>query len=377
MRTFAISKVAVAPNLAERYCYRMDENKQLQPLVMRDPRFVAGRETMGQSTSIDIFAILLEEALSKYGPDNFETAPAYYEYGNALFRVAQRQKDDTIQCSGKDLEPTSSPPIGSAVSRREEAALAAERRASSGKYDEHEYDDTKAVLATKQETIIAQVNSLNNDEKDSNSDIDIALEMMENAYAIVDGANEARDSHQPNKYTEWIRDYMPRILTGIGEVLSALNRHPDAADAYLHALGLREAILDTALAQSADNKSPRSHQLRLLSCRRRIVEANTLIVEELLACDFQRDVTTTETKSLLVPAGKVVEYATGYYERARDELQETVFLMGQLQAVTHDMGEEKENVCFAATLVMSVGESLAAVDEALQCEPQKKKSKLS
>ena len=96
------------------------------PVIIRDPRFVVGRATIGRSTAIDVFETLLHEAISKYGgPDNdtdpgssnvksdsgdinkvdvtdtstgtgsiIETAPAYYEYGNALLRFAIRQKDE-------------------------------------------------------------------------------------------------------------------------------------------------------------------------------------------------------------------------------------------------------------------------------------------
>ena len=36
---------------------------------------------------------------------------------------------------------------------------------------------------------------------------------------------------------------------------------------------------------------------------------------------------TTESKDVLVKAAERVDYARGYYDKARDELQETVLLM--------------------------------------------------
>ena len=88
-----------------------------------------------------------------------------------------------------------------------------------------------------------------------------------------------------------------------------------------------------------------------------------LIAEELLACPPDQDVIMTESQDVLVKAPERVDYARGYYDKARDELQETVLLMGALAAKGIDLGQEKENVCFAATLVMGVGTSLAEIDE--------------
>ena len=93
------------------------------------------------------------------------------------------------------------------------------------------------------------------------------------------------------------------------------------------------------------------------------MEANILVAEALLACPKDEDVITTETKDLLVGAKERVDYARGYYDKARDELQEAVFLMGKIAASGADLGMEKEDICFAATLLMGVGETLAAHDD--------------
>jgi tetratricopeptide (TPR) repeat protein len=186
-------------------------------------------------------------------------------------------------------------------------------------------------------------------------------------------------------------------LTGIGDTLSALQRHADAADAYLRALAHRQSALDACLAESppADAPHPTNEddiekQLTLLKCRRQMVEATILLVEALLACGNDQDVVTTESQVVLVVQGNVIDYARGYYDRARDELQETVLLLGQVAAVTTsasftlqaNLKEEKENICFVATLVMGAGTTLAELDEqgaadtTEEKEPRKKKPRV-
>ena len=63
-------------------------------------------------------------------------------------------------------------------------------------------------------------------------------------------------------------------------------------------------------------------------------------------------------------------------DKARDALQEAVFFMGQLAARNIDLGREKEDVCFLATMVMGVGTRLAELDEQQESsQPAKKKVK--
>jgi len=64
-----------------------------------------------------------------------------------------------------------------------------------------------------------------------------------------------------------------------------------------------------------------------------------------------------------VPAAERIDYVRGYYDKARDELQEAVLLMGRLASQGHVVNEEKEDVCFVATLVMGIGTMLAEYDE--------------
>ena len=129
----------------------------------------------------------------------------------------------------------------------------------------------------------------------------------------------------------------------------------DAADAYARALPYREEFVE---AHDKDSLT-----LQHLKDRRLLVEANVLVAEALLGCEHGKHVVTTETKDMLVTADERVDYARGYYEKAREELQETVYLMGRIAATGIDLGNEKEDVCFAATLLMGVGETLITFDE--------------
>lgn len=192
------------------------------------------------------------------------------------------------------------------------------------------------------------------------------------AYSILD---ECQTRSNDDIFPEWTKIYLPRVLLGIGDCLSALKRHGDAADAYSRALEHRQAQLETSKAQKAET-------VEHLQCQRRVCEATVLIAEELLACPDGKDVVTSETGSLIVKGDEKTEYARGYYDKARDSLQDTVYLMGKLAAKKVDLGTEKEDVCFLATMIMGVGESLAAIDEneqereaAASTEPEKKKAK--
>ena len=183
---------------------------------------------------------------------------------------------------------------------------------------------------------------------------------METAWSILDQYSENPASYDNNNkdYTAWDKEQAPRFLTGTRDVLSALQRHADATDAYCRALGHRQEHL----VEFSDDETG-SLTVNFLQCRRRLVETNVLIAKELLACPSDQDVITTESQDVLVKAPERVDYARGYYNKARDELQETVLLMGALAAKGIDLGQEKENVCFAATLVMGVGTNLAEIDE--------------
>lgn len=363
------------------------------PKVVKDARFRAGRTLVrnGQaSKAVDIFATLLEEARNKFGDEHFETCPAYYEYGNALFRLSNRRKLNEIDSE----EQTTNDLVQSSERRqqencfkkqmREAAASAASRRASNKKAstssDGKGNSSIKSDEPTKVRSDIDAIQPVNDfplskDANDSSSEIDddiqLSLEIMETAWAILDECQQTNPEDMANLYSEWIREQVPRILTGIGDVLSSLQRHADAADAYSRALEYREESLENQFTTDSEKQT-----VEYLTCRRLIVESNVLIAEELLACPSDLDVITTESKSVLVRASEgVIDYARGYYDKARDALQETVLLMGQLSASGVDIGTEKEDICFAATMVMGVGTNLAEIDEQNETtsEPMKKK----
>lgn len=311
-------------------------NNTEEPIVCRDPRFIAGRQLIGQAAAVELYASLLQQVREQYGPSSIESAPAYLQYGKALFWDRSNSANEKTE----DARTT--------------AAEAAERRlAAATTTTEKEGGDSKPAAVKRDapdengSAPIANDNAATNSSP-VNEDVLLALEMMETAWSIMD--DEQADAP---KYQQWLISETPRVLSGIADVLSALNRHADAADAYLRALELRQNLLQAESPQSVDT----------LKARRLIVELNVLIAQELLACDPQQDVVTTESETTLVKAGQVVEYARGYYDKARDELQETVLLMGKLAAKNADVKEEKENICFAATMVMGVGTTLAQMDE--------------
>jgi hypothetical protein len=71
-----------------------------------------------------------------------------------------------------------------------------------------------------------------------------------------------------------------------------------------------------------------------------------------------------------------VDYAHGYYNRARDEMQETLLLMAQMAADHMEFESEKDNIRNTAILLMGAGEKFAAIDhEAIQSQDQKEPSK--
>lgn len=309
--------------------------------------------------AIEIFASLLEEARTTFGEDSIESAPAYYEYGNALLRDASSEEGN-IEETEQALDP------------REAAAKAAERRlqGSGAKSEEDQKTSAKAdekYDSKEENTEDHQKDREDESSTDNNEDVELALEMMETAWSILDEYIQSDPSDK--KYNEWATEQSPRYLTGIGDTLSVAGRHPDAADAYSRALEQRLELL-RAFDQTKDPTPA------YLKCRRLIVEANILIAEEFLACPGGEDVITTETKDVLVKAAERVDYARGYYDKARDELQETVLLMGEMAAKGMDITEEKENICFVSTMVMGVGMKLAELDEVANAkEPAKKRSK--
>jgi hypothetical protein len=450
------------------------------PLLTRDPRFIAGRQIVGEEGAVAIFATLLESVQLRVeagDTDPIETAPGYYEYGNALLRLWHRQQQSSTMIDdddpndnndgdeGKNHDDRDDGKDGDDVNHnnknnkkndpREAAARAAEARMKQqeqlAKAETTEGMMTIPAIMDKQERgppettssssngpaasmikaeeheIIEErgsgssVGRCEDNDDDDAEDLVLALETMETAFAIMDEyLDDDRDElHQEQqqesptpppplppqggasapsacnnekkketkkimkKYNTWVLSQMPRVLTGMGDVLVELKRPADATAAYLQALDYRTAEVVEAAAASDNIKNGEENKgLDQLTRRRKLVEANILIVEALLLAPPDQDLVTTESQAVLVPAGGIGEYAQGYYDQARNELQETLLLMGQLVAAASaargsghvgdddDLNTEKENVSHAATLVMAAGTALLDYMRAEQDQQQ-------
>ncbi|KAG7363665.1 hypothetical protein IV203_027026 [Nitzschia inconspicua] len=324
------------------------------PVVTSDPRFRAGRTLvergMADQGAVDMFATLLEETTQTYGESSIESAPAYYEYGNALLRaaaIAQQQEDEQQQQQQQPEDGEKKPSVSK------------EKDDQSGNDNEESNDNSTNDEDPNEEE--------EEEEEEEESDVPLALTMMENAYSILDDYCESSSNNSSCDYSKWVKEQFPRVLLGIGDTLSTLGRHADAADAYSRSLEIRQNELQEF--SNNNNNDTAVATIPQLVAHRKVVEATILVAEELLACPPDQDVVTTETSSLIVKKEERIAYAKGYYDKARDALQEAVFLMGKLAAANVDLGREKEDVCFLATLVMGVGESLAAIDEAHDTQP--------
>eukprot|EP00545_Synedropsis_sp_CCMP1620_P009776 CAMPEP_0119016176 /NCGR_PEP_ID=MMETSP1176-20130426/11854_1 /TAXON_ID=265551 /ORGANISM="Synedropsis recta cf, Strain CCMP1620" /LENGTH=396 /DNA_ID=CAMNT_0006969509 /DNA_START=231 /DNA_END=1421 /DNA_ORIENTATION=- len=362
-----------------------------------DPRFLAARQMMQAGRTdgaVDMFATLVEEAIAKHLDSSLEAAVCFYEYGNALFRnvMNSHMEDDEEQeaaaavSAAASLIPASD--IKAAAAAAAEARLQLSSVQSAAAADDGDSKPAAKITAPSAPPVDddddGKEEKKGDDKQPSNTndattaavaavlddeDIPLALEMMENAYAIL----EEKASLRCNKNNEWMQRQMPRVLQGLGDVLRELNRMADAADAYSRALPYREEFVQIAAGASSNENTTNATassslsttaSLQQLEDRRLLVEANVLVAEALLGCAHGHHVVTSETNDMLVTADERVDYARGYYDKARDELQETVYLLGAMAAQgSVDLGNEKENVCLAATLLMGVGETLAAFDE--------------
>ena len=109
------------------------------------------------------------------------------------------------------------------------------------------------------------MNNQEEDENDDADDIELALEMMETSWSILDAYHEEMQQrrtvhnseasngiptstgHRNKNYDHWVLEQIPRVLTGMGDALAMLQRHADAVDAYLRALDHRQTALDDYL----------------------------------------------------------------------------------------------------------------------------------
>lgn len=386
----------------------LNVSKDTEPNVVNDPRFRAGRKIIQSGkageNAIQLFATLVEESRTKYGEDAIETSACYYEYGNAIFRAAARSTsaddDDDNAADSKTGDDNGNDEKVSAESKsntkRSAAAEAAQKRlkmtetgsGTSKTTDSLKVpDDSSCDNEKRKATAISSISHESSESKEETSsnlpvmdeDIALALEMIENAFSIMDQYLHSNEDKKNAPFQSWCQNQIPRILTGIGDLYSFLKRHADAADSYIRAIPYRESLVEqysSPSEESSEKKSASSLSLDHLKARRLFVEVHVLIAEELLAHPSDLDVIATPRPSvsqdkdvnemkpiLLVKASERIDFATGYYEKARDELQETVFLMGKIASKGIDLGMEKEDVCFLATILMGVGNTLADIEE--------------
>jgi len=334
----------------------------IQPSITKDPRFRAGRKFISSGNpqaSIDLFAILVEESRHQFGATSIEAASAYYEYGNALLRARQRDEDhlDHEQRLESDIHKD------------------CKEYTKEGKLDVNE---------TSKEYAKRGIFEHSSSEEDGD-DVQLSLEMMENSLGILDdyietSTSDADDKVKSNKvctenktdehvagcsttdhsYILWAKDQLPRILIGIGDIFAFSDKNTDAVDAYIRASPLREQALEDEKNRLLTLNITRS--IDLLKLRRQVTEIYVLIAEQLLQCPAESDLITSKSKVVFVRKEERVDFAGGYYDKARNELQKAVLLMGEI-ASTQIIVEEKENICNIATMLMGVGQTLATCQE--------------
>merc|ERR1719464_1284763 len=190
-----------------------------------------------------MYATLLEETTQKYGSSSIEAGPAYYEYGNSILRATT--KNLAISKEKDKSEAQIETDIVKTRNKRSATAAAAERRIQS-LVKEEENKKPKAVITYHGEGKnqrhgegLKMISDTVNDKKYCD-DLNLALEMMENAFSILEEYNAKNEERKEDnvrngdndvkKYNDWVTEQIPRVLMGIGDTLSTLKKHADAAD---------------------------------------------------------------------------------------------------------------------------------------------------
>lgn len=333
---------------------------QIQPTVINDPRFRAGRKLIQEGKAhcgaVNMFAVLSEETVAQFGDQSVEAATAMYEYGNALFSAIRRREIDEKETDA-------------------DAKIKAEGQSNSKKPKVNGSDSREEAV---------KVDHKVNDEED----LQLAQQLMETSLAIHEHYVEqkkatrtenldtkTKESPISNKesesYLEWSCQEIPRILTGLGDICTFKKRFADAFNSYLQAIPLREA----SLKEERDMYEATSTVTRnLLMMQRHAVEINVLAAEALLSCPSEKDIVPSTTNDILLKGGQIIDFVNEYYQKARAGLQEIVFLMGKSDP-TDVTKADKEDVCFLSTMLMNVGVMLTANDDEASCEKDNRKRK--
>eukprot|EP01083_Nonionella_stella_P216277 777626_1 len=197
--------------------------------------------------------------------------------------------------------------------------------------------------------------------------------------------SSASTSFRRNAYWDWVRDQIPRVLIGIGNVMSFRGDHSQAVESYLNAIPYREETLEYVMHPEAPRMVTVTNQLELLRCHRLVVEVHVLIAEELLFCPKGQDVKSQfhlgangsihdglhekVAKIVIVKAAERLILAKNYYEQAKDQLQDLVFMMAKIEQEENSIlvpDSDKKSICHLATMLMEVGIALSTNEDVYQ-----------
>ena len=349
---------------------RMDPGDERS--IMADARFRACQQLIRNGhaeDAVEVLSLLTEEASVKYGEKSIQAATAYYEYGHSLIRAQISKAAQIMEDNVQDLQQVAT----KKQSQRDRIAASAEQRLrinidTTTTKDISNHDTVRTLYPNDTGIDISPQS-----DEGMEDDALLALELMENSWAIMNDylstniTSETSSKTSPNSLhiitPQWVKEQLPRILLGIGDTLSYLKRYADAIDSYTSAAQhLEDAIKEDQIKKKKktddDEVMNTSTSLNLLYKKRKLAETYILIAEQLLASPPNIDLVTTESKVLLVTHSETVAYAQGYYEKAKDVLQDVIYLMGKIASEGYTLDTEKEDICFLSTMVMGIGMTL-------------------
>ena len=157
----------------------------------------------------------------------------------------------------------------------------------------------------------------------------------------------------PPQYLSFATSQIPRVLSALGDLHMLTSSHASAAAAFIHALPHREA----SAGSSRGSPVERLARLRLL--------ADTALSagDALLASGaFDTDLRVPDG-AVLVPAGELLDFSQGYFEKAKRVLEEAVLVYGKLagrMGESEEVKKEKEDLAHSATLIVDLGQRIEA-----------------
>ena len=292
---------------------KVSAENQIEPSVINDPRFRAGRKLIQQGKAhcgaVNMFAVLSEETTAQFGNESVEAAAAMYEYGNALFSaIRRREVNDNLG----DEEETKT---DEKIKAKEESSSRISKVNGGGVIEE--------AISTDQKV-------------NDGEDLLLAQQLMETSLAIQEhyveqkNGTDTKEADSTTKkspvsgeggdsYCKWSCQEIPRVLTGLGDLCSFRKQFEDAFNSYLQAIPLREASLqeETVKYEATDVVTS-----SLLSMQRYLVEIYVLAAEALLSCPSEKDIIPSTTNEVLLKGGQRINFVNEYYQKARAGLQE-------------------------------------------------------